>query len=195
MPMCSSRKMKSSPGFLLLRRMVLALPFAFRNPGMKSKDRQSSSPIPRNRSFSPICRATVFRHCSHPQRRGLLLAEPRVRTVWHQGCHGSGAVVRLGRPVRSRRLRLADVDGSGVIDIIYLAPEEFESISTNPATALDSTPAVSPNFPPVNDVAKVQALDLLGNGTACLVWTSALPGDVRPSMRYVDLMGGEKPYL
>ena len=37
--------------------------------------------------------------------------------------------------------------------------------------------------------------DLLGNGTACLVWSSPLPGDARRPMRYVDLMGGQKPHL
>ena len=37
--------------------------------------------------------------------------------------------------------------------------------------------------------------DLLGNGTACLVWSSPLPGDARRPMRYVNLMGGHKPHL
>ena len=37
--------------------------------------------------------------------------------------------------------------------------------------------------------------DLLGNGTACLVWSSPLPGDARRPMRYVNLMGGQKPHL
>ena len=38
-------------------------------------------------------------------------------------------------------------------------------------------------------------VDLLGNGTACLVWSSPLPGSARLSMRYIDLMGGQKPHL
>ena len=41
----------------------------------------------------------------------------------------------------------------------------------------------------------MNALDLLGNGTACLVWSSPLPGDVRRPMQYIDLMGGQKPHL
>ena len=36
------------------------------------------------------------------------------------------------------------------------------------------------------------AVDLLGNGTACLVWSSPLPGDARRPMRYIDLMGGQQ---
>jgi len=39
------------------------------------------------------------------------------------------------------------------------------------------------------------ALDLLGNGTACLLWSSPLPCDARGPMRYIDLMGGQKPHL
>ena len=41
----------------------------------------------------------------------------------------------------------------------------------------------------------MQAADLLGTGTACLVWSSPLPGDARRPMRYIDLMGGQKPHL
>ncbi len=41
----------------------------------------------------------------------------------------------------------------------------------------------------------MQAVDLLGNGTACLVWSSPLSGDALHPMRYIDLMGGQKPHL
>ena len=51
------------------------------------------------------------------------------------------------------------------------------------------------SFPRVDNLASVLAVDLLGNGTACLVWSSPLPGDARRPMRYIDLMGGQKPHL
>jgi hypothetical protein len=35
----------------------------------------------------------------------------------------------------------------------------------------------------------------MGNGTVCLVWTSSAPEDAVRSMRYVNLMGRDKPYL
>ena len=50
-------------------------------------------------------------------------------------------------------------------------------------------------FPRVDDVVSIVPTDLLGNGTACLVWSSPLPGDARRPMRYVNLMGGQKPHL
>jgi RHS repeat-associated protein len=38
-------------------------------------------------------------------------------------------------------------------------------------------------------------IDLLGDGTACLVWSSPLQADGRRPMRYVNLMGRRKPHL
>ena len=49
--------------------------------------------------------------------------------------------------------------------------------------------------PRVDDIASIELADLLGNGTACLVWSSPLPRDAERSMRYVNLMGGLKPHL
>lgn len=50
-------------------------------------------------------------------------------------------------------------------------------------------------FPPVDEVVSIVPTDLLGNGTACLVWSSPLAGDAQRPMRYVNLMGGQKPHL
>ena len=44
-------------------------------------------------------------------------------------------------------------------------------------------------FPPVDQLAAVEVIDLFGSGTACLVWSSPLPAAGRP-LRYIDLMGG-----
>src|SRR5262249_19202526 len=52
-----------------------------------------------------------------------------------------------------------------------------------------------PEFPRTDRLTSVLAIDLLGNGTACLVWSSPLPGDAGRAMRYIDLMGGQKPHL
>jgi RHS repeat-associated protein len=93
-----------------------------------------------------------------------------------------------------RRIRLTDVDGSGVTDLIYLSSTGVQIYLNQAGNGWNKPESIS-NFPLVDDLSKVQALDLLGNGTACLVWTSSLPGDFGHSMRYVDLMGGQKPYL
>jgi hypothetical protein len=99
-----------------------------------------------------------------------------------------------------KRVRLADIDGSGTTDILYLGREEI-AIWLNQAgngfrrygSLQGETPLTQ--FPTVDDLAAVQAIDLLGNGTACLVWSSPLPGQGQQPMRYIDLMGGQKPHL
>ena len=92
------------------------------------------------------------------------------------------------------RIRLADIDGSGTTDIIYLHRDGVclyfnqSGNSWSPAQPLRV-------FPRVDDLASIMPADLRGNGTACLVWSSGLPGDASRPMRYVDLMGGKKPHL
>jgi RHS repeat-associated protein len=93
-----------------------------------------------------------------------------------------------------RRLRLADIDGSGTTDIIYLHGDGVR-LYFNQSGNSWSEPQVLRIFPRVDDVVSIMPIDLLGNGTACLVWSSPLPGDARRQMRYVDLMGGQKPHL
>jgi RHS repeat-associated protein len=93
-----------------------------------------------------------------------------------------------------RRIRLADIDGSGATDIIYLHPDEARIYSNLAGNAWhDARPL--PTFPRVDNVANVQVVDLLGNGTACIVWSSPLPDDAASALRYIDLMGGQKPHL
>jgi hypothetical protein len=92
-----------------------------------------------------------------------------------------------------KRIRLADIDGSGNTDIIYLGRDSVKLYfnrsgnSWSPETELKE-------FPKVDNLASVMALDLLGNGTACLVWSSPLPGNTRQPMSYIALME-EKPHL
>jgi RHS repeat-associated protein len=93
-----------------------------------------------------------------------------------------------------RRIRLADIDGSGTTDIIYLHRDGV-CIYFNQSGNSWSAPQPLGAFPRVDDLVAIHAIDLLGNGTACLVWSSPLPADARRQMRYVDLMGGTKPHL
>lgn len=93
-----------------------------------------------------------------------------------------------------QRLRLADLDGSGTTDLIYLhrdGPRLYFNQSGNSWSEAHELQA----FPKVDDLATIVPVDLLGNGTACLAWSSALPGDGRRPLRYVDLMGNQKPHL
>jgi len=93
-----------------------------------------------------------------------------------------------------KRIRLADIDGSGTTDIIYLHRDGVR-LYFNQSGNSWSQPHQLKVFPRVDDAVSIVPTDLLGNGTACLVWSSPLPGDARRPMRYVNLMGGRKPHL
>ena len=92
------------------------------------------------------------------------------------------------------RLRLADIDGSGTTDIIYLGRDAVRYWFNQSGNSF-SAPQQLASFPRTGNLSSVTVVDLLGNGTSCLVWSSPLPGDTRSPMRYVDLMSGQKPHL
>ena len=92
-------------------------------------------------------------------------------------------------------LSLADITGSGVADLIYIGMDStcraWLNLSGNGwAEAKDITP-----LPSTDPLSKIAIVDFLGNGTACLVWSSPLPQYTGAPIRYVDLMGGKKPFL
>ena len=91
-----------------------------------------------------------------------------------------------------RRIRLADIDGSGLVDILYLTGKGVHLYFNQSGNAWSERRTVT-TFPRIDNLSTVSTLDLLGNGTACLVWSSPLPGDTRNAIRYIDLMGGQKP--
>lgn len=92
-----------------------------------------------------------------------------------------------------RYLRLADVSGTGAADLLYLAgeaPRAWLNLSGNRW----SLPTALPALPSAALPAQLDVLDLLGTGTACLVWSSGgLPGAAPAPLRFVDLMGALRP--
>lgn len=93
-----------------------------------------------------------------------------------------------------KRIHLADIDGSGTTDIIYLKHDGVH-IYFNLFGNSWSNSRVLEKFPPIDNVAHTTVIDLLGKGTACLVWSSPLPGNAKQPMRYIDLMSKGKPHL
>ena len=91
-------------------------------------------------------------------------------------------------------IRFADVDGNGTQDVIYLpgdgGADLYRNLSGNAFAARERITAL----PPMTSSAKVDTLDLLGKGTACLVWTSSLPSSDQ-ELQYIDLAPAGKPYL
>jgi RHS repeat-associated protein len=99
-----------------------------------------------------------------------------------------------GEDFDPQRVRLIDIDGSGTTDLIYLGREGVSAWFNRCGNSW-TPPRPLPVFPAADNLSNVQALDLLGNGTGCLVWSSSLPSHSPAPLRYVDLMSGIKPHL
>ena len=99
----------------------------------------------------------------------------------------------------SRYVKLADLDGSGTTDIVYLGKDSFKiyfNQSGNSWSEENIVPGVTPfPFSKIDDHVNVNIVDLLGNGTGCIVWSSPLPKHAGNPLRYIDLMGGKKPHV
>ncbi len=93
-----------------------------------------------------------------------------------------------------RRIRLVDIDGSGVTDIIYLGSNKTQFWFNQSGNSWSAEHTLK-DFPPVDNIASITAVDLLGNGTACLVWSTPLPDNSQAPMRYIELMAEGKPHL
>ncbi len=115
-------------------------------------------------------------------------------TMTFQDQGGGSACFDHGDQFDHKRLRLADIDGSGNTDIIYLHRDGVRLYFNQSGNGW-SQPHHLKVFPRIDASADVVPIDLLGNGTASLVWSSPLPGDARRPMRYVNLMGKRKPHL
>jgi hypothetical protein len=93
-----------------------------------------------------------------------------------------------------QRMRLADIDGSGTTDIIYLHRDGVRLYFNQSGNRWSMARHLA-QFPPTSNLSSVMTADLLGNGTTCLVWSSPLQPDSGCPVRYIDLMGGRKPHL
>jgi hypothetical protein len=91
-------------------------------------------------------------------------------------------------------LHLADISGTGATDILYLGKNKFKAWLNLSGNAWSNTCEINP-FPNIEHPNQLSVVDLLGNGTSCIVWSSPLPEYANAPMRYIDLMGGHKPHI
>lgn len=92
-------------------------------------------------------------------------------------------------------IRLADIDGSGTTDIVYLGNNKFTCWKNLSGNRFGPTPFEIDTFPDIHSHAKITAIDLLGRGTTCIVWSSPLSKDSEAPLKYIDLTNGKKPHL
>ena len=107
----------------------------------------------------------------------------------------------LDRPeeFNPRYLVLADVDGSGTTDIVYLGRDSFKVYFNQAGNSWSDTNTAGISgtllFPQIGNHSIVSVIDLLGTGTGCIVWSSSLPQHTGSQLQYIDLLGGKKPYI
>jgi RHS repeat-associated protein len=92
-------------------------------------------------------------------------------------------------------IRLADIDGSGTTDIIYLGKNKFSCWLNLSGNAFADTPFEIETFPEIYNQTNITVVDLLGNGVSCIVWSSSLEKHAGAPLRYIDLMSGKKPHI
>lgn len=92
------------------------------------------------------------------------------------------------------RVRLADIDGSGTADLIYLSASGIQLYFNQSGNGWGTARRLE-HFPSIDSSSQVEAIDLLGTGTMCLTWSSPLSADERHPMRYIDLLSTGKPHL
>jgi RHS repeat-associated protein len=92
----------------------------------------------------------------------------------------------------TRWLRVFDIDGTGPSDLVYFDGRGAR-VWFNEAGNGFSAPVTLSQFPAPHTMAHLEVADLLGRGTACLLWSSPLAAEQR--LRYLDLFPGGKPYL
>ncbi len=91
-------------------------------------------------------------------------------------------------------LTLSDISGTGAADLIYVGKSRCTAWINLAGNGFSDAQFICP-LPVVDQYSNIAVMDLLGNGTGCVVWSSQLPGNASSPMRYIDLMGGNKPYL
>jgi len=165
---------------------------------MRPTGRRWSSPIPPSRtSIADFSGDWTDGHRSYSKRRDLLLAQ--------HGLTGASAAASrwatrpwLDAPdlFDPKRIRLVDIDGSGTTDLIYLGRDQVVLHFNQAGNAWSAPQPLTELAAPDNLTTVDHGRTLRGkrNGLSRGVF-NRLPGETGRQLRYVELMGGQKPYL
>lgn len=91
-------------------------------------------------------------------------------------------------------VRLADVDGTGPADILYFDGASCHVWLNQQGNGF-APPRVLLTMPETSELTDFAVVDIMGSGTAAILWASPLARDRGAPVRFVDLMGGVKPWL
>lgn len=92
------------------------------------------------------------------------------------------------------RIFLSDVDGDGLDDVVYVAADRVY-VWINQSGNGFSDPVIISGTPLIADPRGISVTDVLGNGTAGVLFSADMLYRGRPQWYFLDLTGGIKPYL
>ncbi len=93
-----------------------------------------------------------------------------------------------------KRLFLADLDGSGCADLVYV---DFDNVQFwfNQSGNGWSEKKIIQGTPHVSDLSSIQFSDFFGTGTTSLIWSYDYQRQSGGNYKVLDFCGGRKPYL
>jgi RHS repeat-associated protein len=92
------------------------------------------------------------------------------------------------------RALLADVDGDGAADLVYVS-DRMVTLWINQSGNALSEPNVFAGTPATTNNDTVRVSDLFGSGVSGLLWSRAADGSGHPQHFFLDFTAGTKPYL
>jgi RHS repeat-associated protein len=101
---------------------------------------------------------------------------------------------RLDADFDPKRLFLADLNGTGCADLVYVEHDRVR-FWFNQSGNRWSTEETNRGTPPVTDVDSLQFADVFGTGTATLVWSYDFAAQPQGHYKALDFCGGSKPYV
>ena len=91
------------------------------------------------------------------------------------------------------RCLLTDVNGDGLTDLVYIDYDHIYLWINNGGAELSK--AVRVRYPPPVDPVTVRTADMLGTGSAGILFSLNYQPGQREAYRFLDFTGGTKPYL
>jgi RHS repeat-associated protein len=169
----------------------------------------NASTQPNNEDFGPTCvfadaQQTIYlADMSGDGLADLVRVENGDICYWpNVGFARFGALVRMDNApcfdsvgtFNQKYLRLSDIDGSGTTDMLYFGRDGVDVYLNQSGNSFSNRKHL-PSFMPVDSLSSLNVIDLLGNGTMCICWSTSAPAASKSTIQYVDLMPGKKPYL
>lgn len=130
----------------------------------------------------------------------ILIHNGRIDYWPNMGRGRFGKRVTMGNPphldfdIDPKRLFLADIDGSGATDIIYVDNNRVHFWFNQSGNSWSEKETIF-GTPFITDLSSVRFVDFYGNGTATLVWSYDYGVQAESNYKVLDFCGGKKPYL